>query len=229
MKCRLLVPVVILVTALPLSATRHGDTDQIGSRDINRGVYGFPDFLAPKDERRIGAEIDNRLRHLVTISIDSATLARVRALSAQILKTSDYKGTISLRLTSDGNLQACTVMGGYMFIDEKVVKLASRTDELAAVIAHEIAHMAARHGAELYCYQWLVARGHRQSSALLPNLATMIEEDELEADELAGQYLQRAGYDPTALADILRKLGNSGCVRWRAHEIDESTRRPPVQ
>lgn len=227
MRFQLLAPLAMMVGALPLSAARHGDADRIGDRDINRGVYGFPNFLDLEEERRIGAEIETRMRRSLTISSDSAAISKVRDLSEQILKNSDYKGDITLRVTSDGSLQACAVMGGYLFIDETVLKLASRTDELAAVIAHEIAHMAARHGAELFCYQQITARGHRRSSAVPPNLARKIEEDELEADELAGQYLERTGFDPSALADILCKLDDSGRTRWRAEAIVEATRRTP--
>ncbi|MBI2839570.1 MAG: M48 family metalloprotease [Acidobacteria bacterium] len=226
MRFRLLAPLVVMAGALPLSAARHGDTNRIGSRDINRGVYGFPNFLGLEEERRIGAEIETRMRRSLTISTDSAAISKVRDLSEQILKNSDYKGDLTLHVTADGSLQACAVMGGYLFIDETVLKLASRTDELAAVIAHEIAHMAARHGAELFCYQQLVARGHRRSSAVLPSLASKIQEDELEADELAGQYLKRTGFDPSALADILCKLDQSGRTRWRAQAIVRANGQP---
>ena len=134
--------------------------------------------------------------------------------------------TVSL-LNSPVN-NAFAIPGGYIYSTRQLVGLMNNEAELAAVLGHEVAHVAARHSqrrqANAQRNTLLGAAGAILSSVLLGNsgigdtltrgflqgsqLLTLkfSRTQELQADELGIQYLNRAGYDPRAMATVLSSL-----------------------
>ncbi|MFB0611629.1 M48 family metalloprotease [Aurantiacibacter poecillastricola] len=119
---------------------------------------------------------------------------------------------------------AFAVPGGYVYATRQLVNLMNNEAELAAVLGHEVGHVAARHSARrqqaAQRNQLLGLLGAVLGSAVLnsPDLAQLSlqgsqlatlsysRSQELEADQLGIQYLNRAGYDPTAMATLLASL-----------------------
>ena len=208
------------------SAARHPDVDRIGIRDINRGIYGFPNFISQEEEARLGAKLDESLRSSERLVGDNPTQARLESIAAHVALTSDYRGDLRVRLTAGRNRKATAIMGGYIFVDMSVLSLTASDDELAAVLAHEVAHLASRHGPELICYYQFLERRFKTPRVIANNITNRMIANELEADELAVQYLALAGYDPSALPRILGKLDDGPTTRRRIEELRSSTPRP---
>jgi predicted Zn-dependent protease len=134
--------------------------------------------------------------------------------------------TVTLLNSSVDN--AFAVPGGYVYITRQLVSLMNNEAELAAVLGHEVGHVSARHSARrqetAQRNQLLGILGSVLSGAVLgnselgqlgqqvastvPQLATLSYSrgQETEADQLGVTYLQRAGYDPRAMATLLQSL-----------------------
>lgn len=134
--------------------------------------------------------------------------------------------TVTLLNSSVNN--AFAVPGGYVYSTRQLVSLMNNEAELAAVLGHEVGHVAARHsqrrqaaaqrnqiggvlgavlsGVLLGNSQLgnTLSRGFLQGSQMLT--LSFSRSQELEADELGVQYLTRAGYDPRAMSTVLASL-----------------------
>jgi len=113
-------------------------------------------------------------------------------------------------------------MAGRAYIDEKLVRIAENESQLAGAIAHEVAHLAARHGAENISRMRLLEANPSGFLTLLRPCLTIGNPftaggtdgfwqavcyfNEIEADELATQYLWNSGFDPEGLLNLLTIL-----------------------
>jgi len=119
---------------------------------------------------------------------------------------------------------AFALPGGYVFIYTALLEIADEEDELAAAMAHEIAHVAARHMTKQATKSQIVnlagvpvgvilgggiggAVARQGAAAGLPAVFMhFTRQDESEADYLGVQYLYAAGYDPNGAISIFEKL-----------------------
>lgn len=134
--------------------------------------------------------------------------------------------TVTLLNSSVNN--AFAIPGGYVYVTRQLVGLMNNEAELAAVLGHEVGHVAARHSAkrqqtaqtnQIYGVLGQVLSGvlfgdstigrlGQQISSTAPQLLTLrySRSQELEADKLGVDYLGTAGYDPRAMATLLSSL-----------------------
>jgi hypothetical protein len=120
------------------------------------------------------------------------------------------------------DLNAFTLPGGYLYLYRGLIETTGNEAELAGVIAHEVAHLAARHSVERASKSHLISWASLPLiflggwSGLLVNQATSLafplsyykfsRGAEKEADRLAAQYLWKTGYDPQGLITFFEKL-----------------------
>jgi predicted Zn-dependent protease len=142
---------------------------------------------------------------------------RVAMQSGLATRPDDYTVTL---LNSNVN-NAFAVPGGYVYVTRQLVALMNDEAELAFVLGHEVAHVAARHADKRAQRSGLAGLGAAilgavTGSSIVANLAgtgaelyslNYSRDQESEADRLGVRYLARAGYDPAAGADILTSLG----------------------
>lgn len=153
--------------------------------------------------------------------------------------------TVSLLDSSLNN--AFAIPGGYVYTTRQLVNLMNNEAELAAVLGHEVAHVAARHsqrrqqraqqntllGAAGAILSGILlgdtaigdslTRGFLQGSQLLT--LKFSRSQELQADELGIQYLTRAGYDPRAMGTVLSSLAAQNALD--AQLMGRGDARPP--
>ncbi|MBN1406007.1 MAG: M48 family metalloprotease [Candidatus Omnitrophica bacterium] len=171
---------------------------------------------------------------------DNVTLQeRVDAIGQKIAGACDRKDIIyTFKVLKDKDINAFALPDGYIYVYRGLVDKTKKDDEIAAVLAHEVAHIAAGHHKErlhraiLANIFSMVAISGASTNADRVNINTAIgeltlsysREEEIEADMLSAVYLKRAGYDPQAvisMIQILVKSEMSGPIkpyrRWRTH------------
>ena len=219
--------VVILSTLIctvsrPAQTQLHTDFLRIGARDINKGEFGFPNHLTPLKESQQALEMDVQIQRQVGQSGNAELTAYVSRIAEAIQGRSDLKEPLWLRLTRSHDLLAFSTLAGRAYIDEKLVRIAENESQLAGAIAHEVAHLAARHGAENITRMRLLEANPSGLLTLLRPCLTIGNPfgaggtdgfwqavcyfNEIEADELATQYLWNSGFDPEGLLNLLSLL-----------------------
>lgn len=170
---------------------------------------------------------------------DPAKQRFVNAVGLRVAQVSDRQELIyRFQVLDSADLNAFALPGGYVFIYRGLLDKLDES-ELAAVLAHEVAHVAAKHsvkrmqselGYNVLLSLALVALNNK-SPQLAENISGLSDvvygllskgygrQDELLADQLAVGYLWRAGYDPYSLAGSLEILSKESGPGGRVFEI----------
>ena len=127
--------------------------------------------------------------------------------------------TYRIFLLDSSSVNAFALPGGYLYITRGLLALADDSAELAAVIAHEMAHVTAKHGLARQRRSERTAIAERVAARVLPearartaaardrlDAASFSRAQELEADQIGTAMMARAGYDPKAAVDFLRSM-----------------------
>ena len=195
------------------------DPTMIGKRDINKGNLAF--YSIDREVaigRQLAAEIDQTSR-LVT---DTAVNEFVNRIGQNLVLHSDAKLPFTIKVIDEPEVNAFALPGGFLYINRGLLEAAENEAEVAGVLAHEIAHVTARHGIEQ------ASKGELLNYASIPLLflggwggyilqqvagiavpLTFLKFSrgaEREADRLGAQYMWATGYDPTALITFFEKL-----------------------
>ena len=144
---------------------------------------------------------------------------RARKVLDRIVAVCDRKDIVYFIKVIDKDLMnAVSLPGGYVYVFKGLMEKLDTDDELAGVIAHEVAHINARHAVKRIqsAYGALILQGlATQSSAqvargvnfaLISLFSAYSQQDEFEADRLGVKYMKLAGYDPHAMTTVLEKL-----------------------
>ena len=213
----------IVLIALPLAA---GCT----ARDRIRLETSLATTLvSPAEERALGEEIHAELeRQGVRWVRDPRVRVYVEAATARVLATvrrTEAVKTVHVHVIDAPDVvNAFATPGGHVFVFSGLLLGAENEAEVAGVLAHEIAHLAARHPARrlvlAYGAQSVAQLALGQDPALLQQIAGELvaggvlaansRSAEEEADALALTYLHRAGWDPRGLVGFLAKLQEGG-------------------
>lgn len=158
----------------------------------------------------------------------------VRLAKASETPGQPYRVTI----LNSGVVNAFALPSGDLFVTRGLLALANDTSEVAAVMAHEIAHVTARHAflrAEQEKRAALIAQAANviqsrqkgaevQASSAL-TIASFSRQQELEADAIGIAVTARAGYDPYGAARFLNSLARSG--EFRASLMGQKSAQKP--
>ena len=140
-----------------------------------------------------------------------------------LVRNSDAKVPFTIKVIDAEEINAFALPGGFFFVNTGVIAAADNEAELAGVMAHEIAHVAARHGMKQQTKGDLVSYASiplmiflggwtgyaiRQGAQLaIPmGFLTFSRADEAEADMLGLQYMYKTGYDPNSFVDFFEKV-----------------------
>jgi predicted Zn-dependent protease len=136
---------------------------------------------------------------------------------------SDAKVPFTIKVIDSDEVNAFALPGGFFYVNKGLILAADNEAELAGVMAHEIAHVAARHAVENQTKGSLLEYAAIAGSIFLGGIPGMIYQNtagigllgifmkfsraaEEEADKLGVQYMYAAGYDPGAMATMFEKL-----------------------
>jgi hypothetical protein len=209
----------------PLSVKE--DPSQIGKRKINGGFDKFTGWLGGSKEKEmaIGRQLAMEVEQQAKLVDDPLITEYVNRVGQNVVLHSDAKVPFTIKVIDSDEVNAFALPGGYFFVNKGLILAADNEAELAGVMAHEIAHVAARHAMEnqgkgtLMNYGMLagIIFGGPIASTVLQNAGGILgglamlkfsRGAEVEADSLGVQYLYAAGYDPTAMSTMFEKLAS---------------------
>lgn len=215
-------------TETPPPATSHKplssdeDPAMIGKRKINSGLFaklagGTESEI--KQGRQLAAEIDRQAKFVE----DPIITEYVNRVGQNIVLHSDAKIPFTIKVVDTDEVNAFALPGGFFYVNRGLILAADNEAELAGVMAHEIAHVAARHAMENQAKANTMQLGAIIGSIFLGGIPGLVFQNtaglglmaafmkfsrsaEEEADKLGVQYLYAAGYDPSAMATMFEKL-----------------------
>ena len=195
-------------------------------------------LTSTEKEVAIGRTLARRVEAELPVVADEPMQARVRSIGERLAAVCDRRELVySFTVVHEEEVNAFSLPGGYVFLNDALVEKAASDDELAAVISHEVAHIAARHavrqsesslGLQLAQLATLVTRnGQAAQGVSVAGIAMQLayaREDELEADRLGVKYMKAAGFDSKAMLAFLEKLRDLD--RDKSHYLPRGVVRP---
>ena len=201
------------------------DPTMIGKRNINKGIWSGGIIGAKGTEtevrqgRMLAAEVDKEAKFID----DPIITEYVNRVGQNIVLHSDAKIPFTIKVIDSDEVNAFALPGGFFYVNKGLVLAADNEAELAGVMAHEIAHVAARHAmeteAKMRAMDLGVLAGILLGGGIIGNVLyngggffeslaflKFTRGAEEEADKLGVQYMWAAGYDPNAMATMFEKL-----------------------
>src|SRR6266702_3574014 len=173
--------------------------------------------------KRAAADAEKQLALCNAPRVD-AYLTQLGTRLAQKLPTGGVQYPFEFHCVNDKAINAFALPGGYVFVNRGAIEAADNEAQLAAVMAHELSHVALRHGTNQATKAVLAQTGlgifgavfgDSTGGALLTTLGSFTaggvllrysRTAESQADVMGTQVLYDAGYDPRAMAQFFEKL-----------------------
>ena len=188
------------------------------------GLAAAAGAVSYQGERDLGQQFDLALRAQAPLIDDPEVVERVERVGRRIVAELDESYfDYRFAVIRDPGINAFAVPGGYVYVHSGLLAAVKDDDELAAVLGHEIAHVHARHivrqqeDTAVLNYTALlgsllaVVQPAAGSLAVAASQAAALKyrrEFEQEADFLGVRYMRDAGYDPRAMLDFFKLLGD---------------------
>ncbi len=194
------------------------DVSLIGNRGIGKGI----NLYSREKEEALGRELSHEVESSARILKDPVIDEYVNRLGQNLVRNSDAVVPFTIKVVQDDEINAFALPGGFFYVNTGLIMAADSEAELAGVMAHEIAHVAARHATRN------MTKGQIWNIASIPlifvggpvgfaiqeaaGLAVPMgflkfsRDAEREADLLGIEYEYKAGYDPTSFVTFFEKL-----------------------
>jgi len=197
---------------------KETDPDQIGNRDVGKGV----NFYSLEKEIALGKGLAMDVEKQAKIVDDPVVSEYVNRIGQNLVRNSDAKVPFTIKVIDSEEVNAFALPGGFFFVNTGLILKADNEAELAGVMAHEIGHVAARHGTRQatrgeiaqigmiplwFVGGWGGYAAYQAANILIPmSFLKFSRAFEAEADLLGLEYMYKAGYDPTAFVDFFEKV-----------------------
>ena len=201
------------------------DPAQIGKRKINSGTDSLFGWLGGSQSKEVavGRQLALEVEQQAKMVEDPIVTEYINRVGQNVVLHSDAKIPFTIKVIDSDEVNAFALPGGFFFVNKGLILAADNEAELAGVMAHEIAHVAARHAMEnqgkmqaiQYGLMGTILFGGGIAGAIAQNAGGFAQllsfmqfsrGAESEADVLGVQYLYASGYDPTAMASMFEKL-----------------------
>lgn len=209
---------VLLLPPVMVARDKKKDPDEIGNRDVGKGI----NLYSLEKEIALGKRLAQEIEHQAKLVEDPIVAEYVNRVGQNLVRNSDAKVPFTIKVLDAQEVNAFALPGGFFFVNSGLILRADTEAELAGVMAHEIAHVAARHGTRqasrgqiinwasiplIFMGGWTGYAIRQGAGFAIPmTFLTFSRGFEREADTLGIQYLYKTGYDPTAFVDFFEKI-----------------------
>jgi hypothetical protein len=207
----------------PDKETHNGnknDIDAIGNRKV--GGKGLGNWYSLETEIRMGKQYAQQVEASVKLVQDPVVNEYVNRIGQNLVRNSDAKVPFTIKVIDSDEINAFALPGGFFYVNSGLILAADEEAELAGVMAHEIAHVAARHAmrqqtrgmyANLASIPLIFVGGglgyaiYEGAGIAVPMTFLKFQRGfEAEADYLGLQYMYKTGYDPQAFIAFFEKI-----------------------
>jgi beta-barrel assembly-enhancing protease len=172
----------------------------------------------------MGKQLAQEVERQAKVVDDPIIAEYINRVGQNIVRNSDAKVPFTIKVLDTDEVNAFALPGGFFFVNTGLILKAESEAELAGVMAHEIAHVAARHGTRQATKGNIAQIGMIAASIIIPygwtgyalqqgaglaiplGFLQFTRSNEREADYLGLQYLYKSGYDPNAFVDFFEKI-----------------------
>ena len=185
------------------------------------GSRGKLSFVSIDEEVALGKALAAQSTKQLKLIRNQAVTQFFNQIAAEIGAQSDWSGlTYTVNIVNEPDLNHFSLPGGNIYLFRGLIDSAAITSEIALIIAHEIAHIAARDGVQRMGVKYAYAFAAQSVVGANPEIAYQIisqlysegtildypKDHEFNADKKAIKYAWKANYDPDGLLNILEKL-----------------------
>ena len=193
--------------------------EMIGKRNINKLQINFYSF---DKEVALGRQFAQEVDRSAKLVEDPIIVEYINKVGQNLVLHSDAKVPFTIKVIDTDEINAFALPGGFFYVNKGLILAADNEAELAGPMAHEIAHVAARHGVEqaskgqivnwaslplIFMGGWGGFAVQQAASLAIPmGFLKFNRNAEYEADMLGVQYLWATGYDPHSMSTFFEKL-----------------------
>lgn len=178
-------------------------------------------LFTPQQDVEMGQALGQEVESTLTMSKDQYAYGYMKAMGSQLTSHAPgFKYPYEFRIYNDSSIQSLALPGGRIYISSGLVEAAQNEPQLAAIVAHQIGHVVARHGTERVSAAYSGRTDRRNVSVsdaiatldLRPDPGSIIlkysQQEEQEADTIAAQLLYDANFDPRQLTTAMQRLNS---------------------
>lgn len=196
------------------------DVNAIGDRSVGKGL----DFYSLEREIALGKQLAQEVDKSAKFINDPVVNEYVNRVGQNLVRNSDARVPFTIKVVDSDVVNAFALPGGFFYVNSGLILHADEESELAGVMAHEIAHVCARHGTKqatkgeivnlasipamiFIPYTWAGYAIYQGMNFAIPlTFLKFSRDEEREADYLGVQYMYKAGYDPNSFVSFFEKV-----------------------
>ena len=197
------------------------DLDAIGNRNVGCSK-GMGNWYGLEKQIALGKQVSQEVETQSKIITDPVVSEYINRLGQNLVRNSDSQVPFTIKVIDSDDINAFALPGGFFYVNSGLILAADEEAELAGVMAHEIAHVAACHAARentraslaqlmtiplIFLGGPIGYAGYEAASFAVPMTFLKFSRGfEAQADYLGVEYMYKAGYDPQAFVSFFEKL-----------------------
>jgi predicted Zn-dependent protease len=196
------------------------DVNAIGNRTVGHGL----NFYSLEHEIALGKQLAQEVDRNAKFIDDPVVTEYVNRVAQNLVRNSDAQVPFTVKVIDSDQVNAFALPGGFFYVMSGLILHADEESEMAGAMAHEIAHVCARHGTKTATkgeimqlasipamifipYGWAGYAIYQGMNFAIPlTFLKFTRDQEREADYLGLQYMYKAGYDPNAFVSFFEKV-----------------------
>ena len=196
------------------------DVDAVGNRNVGCKT-GMGNWFGVEKQIAMGKQYAQQVESSVKLIQDPVVTEYVNRVGQNLVRNSDAKVPFTIKVIDSDDINAFALPGGFFYVNSGLILAADEEAELAGVMAHEIAHVAACHAARentrgslmqmatiplIFVGGGVGYAAYEAAGLAVPRFMHFLRGFETEADYLGLQYMYKSGYDPQAFISFFEKV-----------------------